>query len=382
MNPKFNKLALAASIGASLGATAIPVHATLENIAGEALLVAPVAYDATVGSFTINNTLINLSMPGSIGAEAVVNVYSAPNSTPTNPVGANPVTAALLPESNSGRIHWYFFDENSKHQFNSSFTMTPNDIATIDWKEVANGRVSGEIGYLILGNEGARSGKAADFAFAGEAWLDMSFDGFMGPASTPVTITNEKVQIPVLTMIDGPDDTGTDPSVADMVKYSQPQGIPRAASPLYSGMLTNFADGILDDTIVFDMSLGNRNIESMHVMWLDQNAWGALDTEIFDSNEERCSWTGGFGKEMNLVTQYPLWDSRTACEPVAYDDDSVPVGFVKYFAPEYYDAGTFAPEVSGFGFSFIVVPNDDGYYGITTEDAVSLGAFKYREAPE
>ena len=98
MNVKFKKLALSAGITAALGGFSMPSHAIIEAAPGEALLVPFVVYnDGVIGGTTPINTIVELTVPGSVGHDTIPNFYTASHTSPTNP-GAKfaPATRRLL----------------------------------------------------------------------------------------------------------------------------------------------------------------------------------------------------------------------------------------------------------------------------------------------
>jgi hypothetical protein len=373
MNPKFKKLALAASISAGLGATTMPAQAMLVNEVGEALLVPLVTYDFAGTFFNIDNTYVKVMVPGSIGFDTVPYVFTAPNVGLTNEIAAIPPTAALNPQTNGNRktVHWYWFDENSEHQQNGSFPVTPNDVYWFDWKSIASNEWAGDIGYLVLGDEEARDGSAATFAMAGEAYLEMR--------SSTARSFPSLVPMPVLPMIDGPDLSPDAPvSVDDNVKYGG-GGIPRdfdGVSPLYSGMRTSFSDGDPNDFTVFNLTLGDRQYESVHMIWLDRNNYSFRNAEIFNSDELSCSWSADAPDEINLI-EYEPWVEGSLCDVPEFPPARGPwVGHVQYWINERIDNNLNLPETSGVAWSVTVSFDSFGFPHLVSEGAIPQGTFK------
>jgi hypothetical protein len=388
MNPKFKKLALAASISAGLGAAAMPAHAMILGEAGEALLIPWVQWGDDNG--TKMNTYISVQIPDVMGFDTIPNVFTAPNTTPTNPG-----PALFPPDTDLGNfgqyingIHWYWFDYKSVHRLNRYIPVSPNYLAWIDWEAVSGPSFEDEPGYMIIGTEAARTGQAADFSMFGEAWIEMYTDDPYG----------SMVPIPVLPMNDGADGAFDSPvSVADQVKYG-PGGIPRAASPLYSGIRTNRSDGVLNDTTVFNMSLGDRNFPSINVVWLDVNLDEVLDNEglgllvdVWDSMEHTCSDSVDLPWELNVIYVAPWWDND-GFDPYGNEYDReycIPNGagyvfgagfeyhaFAEYYIPEYIDTNINLPESAAVAFSIIMDWDSEDQLRYTSSGAQPRGTFK------
>ncbi len=352
MKTRFKQVALASAVTAAMGAASMPAHAIIEGAAGEALLVPFVVYSPTVAGTEGVNTLIEITIPSTVGFDTIPNVFTAPNTTPTNPGPTLfPPDADLVP---SNFIHWYFFDQYSVHRLNRAVKVTPDDMVLINWgDEIVNTNLVNEVGYLVIGTETARTGAAADFNMFGDAYLVSGGQqlGFTADA-----------KIPVLPMSDGPDGPfGSPVTVQDQVKYRG--GIPVAVSPLISGMRTNRSDGALDDGTVFDLTLSNRNFPTLHVVWLDVNLWDTdqeiIPVDVFDTDERTCSSIVYVPWELNAIwiqpagprVTPPLWttDEATLCLPTGAD--ATGQGFVRYQLPEYIDTNIDSPESAGVAFS-------------------------------
>ena len=368
MNPKFKKLALAASITAGLGAAAMPAQAMLVSEAGEALLVPLFRHGGDQAGAT--NTFIKVTVPDTVGFDTVPNIFTAPNTTPTNPAGPT-----LFPRTNGQNksLHWYWFDFQSVHRLNGEIPVTPGDVIWIDWLLTSGGAFAGQAGYMVIGTETARTGAAADFAMFGDAWYEI-----YGPDPF-----GSMVPVPVLPMIDGADGAfDSRVSTADNVKYNA-QGIPRAVSPLWSGMRTDRADGVQDDTTVFNLSLGDRNFPSVHVVWLDTNTgYQGLSTEVWDSDEHVCSDSVDLPYELNYVRVAPWYadPSRTYCIPVGagYNLPATAsyFGYVSYFIPEYVNFDNDAPNSAGVAFAITMDWDADNQLRFTAEGGQVRGTYK------
>ncbi|EGV19383.1 hypothetical protein [Thiocapsa marina] len=354
MSSNFKKLAIAAGVSAGLAAVSVPSYAVIPGPAGEALLIPLVAHGGDVAGGS--NTIIQVTIPGTVGFDSIPNDFTAPNTTPTNPGPTLfPVDADLVP---GNAIHWYWFDKESVHRLNRMVPVTADDVVVIDWLQASGGSFAGQEGYMVIGTEIARTGAAADFAMFGEAWFELYSDDTADRVGT-------LAQIPVLPMSDGVDGAFDSPvSKADNVKYNS-AGIPRAVSPLISGMRTNRSDGILNDTTVFNLALSDRNFPSVHVVWLDVNLdddGRGLGVDVFDSDEFSCSGSVDLPYELNVIWIPEAFAATTAnpfgipsneyCLPTQLSGDEI--GFVTYYIPEYIDTNIDEPESAGVAFSILM----------------------------
>jgi hypothetical protein len=405
MRTQFKKLALATAVGAGMIGLSAPTHAIVEGVAGEALLVPYVIYDDTdnvpLGDSGISvNTFIEITVPGSIGRDTVPNFFTAPNTTPTNPTFTiNPPDADLVPLN---LVHWYFFDRRSNHLYNGSFPVTPDDMHLMDWGNIVRNNAAfleGVPGYLVFGTETARDRVAADFNMFGEAYLTIGAqvvaDNIVPPLPDAFTLNVIDAKVPVLAMSDGADGAATSqPSVQDQVKYGIDR-IPRAVSPLISGMRTNYSDGVPDLTL-FDLTLADRRWPSLHVVWLDVNrapagTAGLLPVDVYDSDELSCSGAAPLPNELNVLWVNPIspiigalslapnvnvpnrpWTAVVNyCLPIGATSDDR--GFVRYGIPEYIDTNIDQPESAGVAFSVQLVGVDPDNWGLLVPIETALG---------
>jgi hypothetical protein len=370
-NMKLKQVALTAAVGVGLAGAYMPANAIIQGAAGEAYLIPVVVYDQDTGI----NTIIQVTVPGSIGLETVPNDFTALNTAPTNAdLGLTPVDQDLgTKEGDYGNeLHWAFFDKNSKHVCDNSFPVSPNDFAAINWGDVVtgggcNGDVEGQAGYMVLTNQNtwASGGlEAAEYAFFAEAYL-----------------TNGEIasKIPALPMTDGADAADCVPTPADSVCYDLDE---MNVSPLISGMRTN-ASNDLSDVVYWDLTLSTREYPTVLVTWMDRledengNPIGINRSLVYDSHENSCSGPSGQLKELTIWWVHALKGS-TESTPVSSDvpefidadlhlcDPSVgnssPVvddrlatrdlpGFVLLGMKEPIDSNIDAPESSGVSFS-------------------------------
>jgi hypothetical protein len=399
MKTQFKKLALATAVGAGMIGLSAPTHAIVEGVAGEALLVPYVVYDDTDGGDGDTgisvNTFVEITVPGSIGRDTVPNFFTAPNTTWTNPgFTIDPPDADLVPFN---LVHWYFFDRRSLHLYNGSFPVTPDDMQLIDWGNIVRNQapfLEGVPGYLIFGTEIARNRVAADFNMFGEAYVTIGaqavIDTVVPPVPDAFTVNIIDAKIPVLAMSDGPDAVSAEPSVKDQVKYGIDR-IPRAASPLISGMRTNYSDGVPDLTL-FDLTLADRRWPSLHVIWLDVNGQGNQPVDVYDSDELSCSGVAPLDNELNVLYVNPIDPIIPAlrlppaanvpngsaitgvvnyCLPIGATSDDR--GFVRYGITEYIDNNIDEPESAGVAFSIQLTGVDPDNWGLLVPIETALG---------
>jgi hypothetical protein len=150
-------------------------------------------------------------------------------------------------------------------------------------------------------------------------------------------------------------------------------------------MRTNRSDGILDDTTVFDLSLGSGVMPAVHVIWLDAplalGRWRAVvGTE---SDVDPACFDGAHLDEgaVQMLVRNPLADSGDA--PCVEDGvgegtlDATPqLGSATYRIPEYIDTDINEPESAGVAFSITTEPSANGQSKVTSSPASARGTFK------
>jgi hypothetical protein len=412
MKKRFQKLAVATAVTAAMAGLSLPAQAIVTGIAGEALLVPLTIWDddRPDPGFDLN-TLIEIEVPASVGWEGVANIWMAPHTTPINPLvdpdKYDPAAFVSVEEVGSkvAFLHWFVFNKYSEHLKNDVIKVTPNDVEQINFRDLMGGDLEGVPTYMVIVNDASFKApeNGAKFAMFGDAWL------VNGPTGTM------QVQIPVLPMSDGPDTTDR-PVYADHVVY--PEGLP-VASPLASGNLMNYADGIFQGRSVFDVPLSTPSDLTYHVLWRDMNVPGVdddgvaivvdilldgilnpratsqVDLMVFDSEEKGCSDTIYLETELEIICWDPTktssnsdcgWndgllpsteEKLSTCKVDENDAD----GFVSYRFPELIDGGSRSPETSGVMFAIMnrTIGTDDDN-DIVTE--MALGRYRgwYRQA--
>jgi hypothetical protein len=168
MNMKKTSLALA--VTAAFSVVAMPSHATVYGVPGEALLIPFAAQDygePTGGPINDTSnvyTAVILTTPRSVGTDTVLNGYTLPNVLDGKPV-------YQFPGSDSVTVHWTAFNDKSVEIENGTFQMSADDVYL--WSpEEAN--LSEYIGYVVFSDDSAIDGtKAATFAMGGNAFMLM-----------------------------------------------------------------------------------------------------------------------------------------------------------------------------------------------------------------
>lgn len=308
------KLLLASGVATALAAASMPSYAIIEGSAGEALLVPFVLYSNPTGDLSILdidepsiNTIIAVTTPSAIGRDTIPNFFTAPNTTPTNP--GPPVTANTDPDlatisSGDERdyvngLHVFFFNSRSQEELNFTVPTSADDLTIINWgDEVESKRpgLNGVKGYIVITNDKEEK-NGNGWGWRDAARFTMFGDAFM---IWPTNIGLIDTKIPVLPMSDGADQAGvTVPSTPNNVIFNSTGEI-IAASPLTSGMRTNLSNGIEGDYTLFDLTMSNRFLPTIHVIWVDENIGQANTAYVFNDVEQDCSMTLPIANELNV----------------------------------------------------------------------------------
>lgn len=381
----FKKIALVSGVAAALAGASLPSHAIIEGSAGEALLVPFVLYSNPNNGFEpLNlaepsiNTLISVTTPSAVGKDTIPNIFTAPNSTPTNlgppiteeydpDLGAN---ADGDPQEYEAAIHLYFFNNRSVELFNTSIPVSPDDLTLINWGDLVEKRapsLRGTKGYIVITTDKAQGQwrQAAKFSMFGDAYMIW-----------PTAIGLIDTKIPVLPMSDGADTVGvTQPDRLNNVIHGS-NGSIIAASPLTSGMRTTLANGVPGDYTLFDLTMSNRFLPTLHVIWVDQNIGQATTGYVFNDVEQSCSALLPIANELNVywtsipelfpgvvggpIPALPWVDAAfELCYPEGkfligadlLNSDIFYPGFVRFQINEYADNGSGQPTSAAVAFS-------------------------------
>lgn len=323
MKASFRKSLTMAGIATVLSGVGGTATAGIIGDAGEAFLV-PFAYwnntpDGGIGSRW--NTVINVTIPSTVGGKTIPNIYTANNTTPRGAVVSPPVVsipadqtpfAAFLGGPNpSWGLHYYFQTFLSVDVCDGPLPVTPEDFNSYRLSELCPG-FEDTPGYLIFVTaEGAR-GNAADFAFFADAYLtaDNTDDTLVLAPANQVAW-----RLPTLPMPDGAD-VGTPPVITETNQVIE-TSFPRVeARPITAGIGT-FAP--LGSRKVIDMMVGDReevdsgfDLNTLMVVWNASNltnrvippaavSWDNVGVHLFNSEEFGCSTSIPLPWELNLV---------------------------------------------------------------------------------
>jgi len=425
-----SKLAAASAVAVALAGTGMPASAAVLGGAGEALLV-PLAVwnggrfsddacydgninticDLTKGYTPANDTVFEVWVPSFIGQDAIPNIYTAANTTPTA-TGAQNVPPGAA-------VNWHWFDERGNLIKGGSIPVVPDQIVQISLTEAAGGLGEATPGYMVFttdrGNNQGDTG--ATFAFFANAFITgaLSIDRpddrpFLGIGFPLVGGT-----IPVLAMNDAADAPTTancpPPTALDRVTYDNQ--VPCLVSPNASGFRPSNGDGLASD-FIFDLALSDRYANTIHVIWFDQNPdrkqkdgsdWpdgdiartfdGVYPNNLLNSTSDQATvrvyntqgqLTGGTSvvlpNRLNVLWIPPVWDENPDTlffinEPFAWTTATLALPFIlnpatelpfpafaSYSVNEYVDSGNNTAETAGFAFaikySTLLVQNDNG----------------------
>ena len=418
MTSRFKKLAMASAVTIGLAGVALPASAAVLGGAGEALLIPLVVWSG--GSFNdpdcdrapfppllqciqsgytpAVDTLIEVWVPGSVGWDDIPNIFTAQHTTPTNGTAPlYPDTALTPPDPDltnpaTANISWFWFDQRSVIRDSGTADVSPNDVVQISWTQQAQGSHEDQPGYMVIVNTAARNGTDALFSMFGNAWITGAVH-FDPPDARPfpsgIGFPLIGGSIPVLAMNDGADgpnvaDNCAHPRLDDSVKYRG--GIPCAVSPVVSGFRTNRSDDN-GDLFAWDMTMSNRLLPTIHVVWVDQNLDDAAainakypgnsafpnplaTVDVYDLNEQSEDVTVNLPNELNVLWIPPAWETEptilafwnqpfqwttdVAWMPAPTNQNPASVltsGFAHYIIDEYIDTNVGVPESSAFAFA-------------------------------
>jgi hypothetical protein len=317
---KVKQLLLGTSMAAVFAGLSGPANAIIEGAAGEALLVPFVLFDGNDPNLNptgVNiNTLIEVTVPASVGQDTVPNFFTATNTTPTN-LGAlefPPAEALGAPGAFEAGIHLYFFDKDSIERCDIEIPTSPDDFILINWGDVVQKNcqyLNGVAGYVVITNQKTKLRTSPTYYPLGDrsaAQFAMMGDAFM---VWPVGLGLIDTKIPVLPMTDGLDPAvGGVPTPDNQVVFNLGK---MNVSPLAAGMRTNISNGLPGDYTLFDLTVSNRFAPTLHVIWVDQNLPGNFSSGYtYDDDENRCSQTLPIERELQVYWTSPplLWPAN------------------------------------------------------------------------
>jgi hypothetical protein len=204
MNMKKTSLALA--VTAAFTVVAMPSHATIGGVPGEALLIPFAAQDyGEATGVPINDsenvyTSVIITTPSSVGTDTVLNGYTLPNILDGNEEYNFPAQEAVT-------VRWTAFDDKSKEIADGTFMMSADDVYL--WSP-QDANLREYIGYVVFSDDKAKTGEyAATFAMGGNGFMLMEDscealgDPDTGLCSSTADDTN--FTLPVVPMSDGID---------------------------------------------------------------------------------------------------------------------------------------------------------------------------------
>lgn len=324
------------------------VQAISQAEPGEAVLIPYMLYDSSKGI----NTLTGITVPSTLGTDpSQIEIGGEANGTVGFTTAGNEaagdcgLSGAPNNTNESGIISWWFFGDVGNLQLKGTLLTGCDDFVALDWGSVVNSSgnpsLNGKLGYLVLANDVATSGANPPV--------------FAMYADTMVIRGNwqSAAYISTLPMTDDAGNLGPLQGINEIAYAGSEAAI---YSPLTSGMGLDNDDGVLDDTVRFDMRYfldPELNGSTELVVWLDQNCRGGTDgcdrrnvpVTTFDTNRASVAGVMNLSKILNVINPSTLARPNNAFS-----------GFVRVQMPEVSDvkaAGSEGPDSAGVGFSLI-----------------------------
>jgi hypothetical protein len=301
-----------------LGGLTTTVQAAITAVPGEAALVPLVITDGSYNS-SYMDTYVTLRVPDQIGADTVINYFTAPNTTKVG-------VTAQLKDGKQGLIHWFLMDYKSVPIQDGTCEVSAGDVVIWttnedlqdeqgdqdeDFIDAGEGLLSSICGptarpnlaYVVFQTEEGATGQDASFAFAGNASIDAYYLSYY---------TYPDISVPFVPMADG-----ADPSAQCGTKSTagQPEwknevitgsgsctdsGEPFRYAPVVAGIRMNNGDAIVQEVRTqMDIPGPNDDVDyvgysnpALHVHWFDRNDPNRVSLgNIYDDQEGRCSDT-------------------------------------------------------------------------------------------
>lgn len=314
---KFRKLTLATAVVAAMGVNGV-ASAIVTGLPGEGLLMPLVVgpdYDPNNNEFV--HTFVTLSVPKTIGQDTMINFFTAPNSTA-------PLTTTEQ-EPKDARIRWTLFNHLSVRVTDGYCPISPNDVTvwTNDPVTLATQRqqdramlglgldgipsnicgaaVTLPFGYIVFQTVEGALGRDADFAMAGDGgfviqtFVNSLMDGVYG--------------VPVLPMADGADaNLDLAPALGNEIIAKSYNTVlePKEYAPIFAGNRMNDALAPLNgNEVIVQMPIqgpaGNYTPSaSMHAFWFDRVASRTVTVDMYDDQEQPCSFTLPMPQEIEI----------------------------------------------------------------------------------
>lgn len=202
------KIGMTLAVSAAVGVSAMPAHAIIVGVPGEAMLLPLYAQANQSGQDDIWTAAI-ITTPAQVGFETVFIDYTMPNLLKDK--DGNP-TEYFAPAKMV--VKWTAFDEKSEHKDNGTFGMTPDDVYF--WSP-SRATMQQFIGYVVFSDGGdgttqnygtQRPNVASTFAMTGTAFmlLEESCDQLGDEEEGLCTSTSgQALSLPMIPMADGVD---------------------------------------------------------------------------------------------------------------------------------------------------------------------------------
>jgi hypothetical protein len=368
------KTALAASITVALAGVSLPASSAILGTAAEGLLV-PVF---THGLLILDDTVVQVTTPANIGFDGVPNNFTAPNTTPSS---AEPTLDAVYAaykdgsgNSKSSAINWFWFDEYSDKKYDGSKPVTADDVTELRASVIVPG-AKNRLGYLVVASAAAKANPngGANISMFGRAWAELD------ESRPPDGVIEDRVELPVLGLTDGPDNGLKMPTKQDNIKYA---GVAQApiVSPLVTGIRTNVSNDTLAAQTVFDLEIAAAGLNAVHMIWLDQNralkgsnfeeacevpaAPGSIGGYIFDTEEKKQSWGDCVPWELSKI-----WVETNKEQGDFPGVNLANGGFIQYILPEYQDDPALGdgPQSAGYAFALVQKAAGDWILSLANE---------------
>lgn len=327
MMANFKKVGVAAAVAAALGASGA-AHALVQGVPGDALLI---PYVVTAGAGKLNTMI-------SVVAASPTNVNVAQYPT---------LTGAKTTASCTGKLHWFFFDQDSNEVADGKLNVTCDDWVGIDFGSIVEDPTKpipsalSNPGYMVIADAAAEAGGGSGMILYGAAYQ------IRGNWST-------QAYIPVVPMVDSADGTPGDEVMhngsflTDVVPVKAGMALASAA-----GQSSNFS---LRYYLKPDAPVGTTEF----VLWFPEVSAARANQTIvvFDADEGRISAATDISKELNVLAVGA--DAKTSkLVTGTVKDGLATTGFVEFNVADGVGAGTGTVSRAGVAFSLIGVKGEN-----------------------
>lgn len=308
---KPNKLAIATATAAALGSAGALKALTVAEPGG-ALLVPYAIYSSTDSL----NTLVGITVASQVGHKGPDWSFDAV----TNYSNGETAITSCDSKHNTAGIHWFFYNEDSKHQLSGQLPATCEDFVPFDWgKQVKASKLTaldGANGYLVF----------TDHALVGLNGQGSSGLQLFGDAAVIQGNWSAAAFIPVIPLRDDYDDQVDGiwtPDARDEVVWAG-NPVPQWVGAINNGMALGDGTGI-PGSVRWDMryflsDLGLGPTSTQLIVWLDNDYDGVpsgevsyknLHIDVYDDNEVPNDATISLPKEVNVIDASTLAWTKT-----------------------------------------------------------------------